>query len=448
MSTPESSQSIPNGLTQEHRSVYEVILRTVNNRPKNFKIPRIVAITDVGKDYDDLTALIVLKELHRLGAIKLEGVVANLIPSHKRAHLARKALDSLLLQDIPVGQGTVGVTGKDQDRYKETPPFEFPEEIMGKEPYPDYEEGVDLLQRLGKEATKGDYKFTFLLISSQQDIAEFKRKLQPDPQSRRQPLKDITSKVILQGAYYLEAKDSSGNKVLKASTVAANNTFNMGDSEEFHTFLDQHEVPSVVYTREAAYATPLTPGIFKSLAAIGHPLGQLLSGIQEPQDSSFYEGCCQVPCFRQGCDQPWFLTNRTNFYDTHPRNTSDKDLPKGDEILPYCKIIVYDALAALGTAGDDMLNALDVLQKPDYTKELIHSELHRVVGIEQKSDNNADGSLSAKKPPVASTNSKNMKNVIEALLMGALLDCRARGVQCIVKPEQDDVSRGRCKERV
>ncbi|QSZ37847.1 hypothetical protein DSL72_008947 [Monilinia vaccinii-corymbosi] len=439
MSNLDSPPSIPEGLKREQIAVYQDIIRTVQARSKSFEIPHVVVITDIGKDYDDLTAILVLKELHRLGAIKLEGLIANLAPEHQRAHYARKVLDFLGLRDIPVGQGTRG----EPVRKETNPPaaFEFPKEIMGEEPYTAQPNGLDLMQQLGANALEGQYKLTFLLISSLQDITEFKRHLQPDPMSQVQPLKDITSRVILQGAYHLESEPNAppsnapryplGHAVLKAEHVA-NNDWNRPDAEEFHAFLDQQSIPSVVYTRNAAFETPLSNTIFKDLAATEQLLGVALYDIERLQNLAFYAGACRTPPAYPGRDQEWFLTNRSTFYDQNPLNTPEEDLPNpnSEHILQYCKVIVYDALAALGTSGDDILDALDVLKKPRYADELVHSKLHRVVGIDlalyrkiaTENNHTERGTSDQSSVSLASTNPEKMKNVIEALLMGALLD--------------------------
>jgi hypothetical protein len=52
-------------------------------------------ITDLAKDYNDLAAMVVLKELHRLGFVHLKAFIANLEPSRKRAIYRQAALDSL-----------------------------------------------------------------------------------------------------------------------------------------------------------------------------------------------------------------------------------------------------------------------------------------------------------------------------------------------------------------
>ncbi|KAB8291862.1 hypothetical protein EYC80_006644 [Monilinia laxa] len=443
-----NSPAIPNGLGAEQIAIYQEVIRTVKARPKGFEIPHVVVITDIGKDYDDLTAMIILKELHRLGAIKLEGFIANLAPANKRAHFARKALDMLGLEDIPVGQGTRGeppIPKENEDMYKPPAAYEFPKEIMGEEPYPAQTSGLDLLQELGANAVKGQYKLTFLLISSLQDITEFKRNLQPDPNSQLQPLKQITSRVILQGAYHLEydliAPSTCDTKhplcpaALKPEHVA-NNDWNWHDAEEFHAFLDQQNIPSVVYTRNAAFETPLTYTIFKKMAATGQGLGVALYDIEKPQNLAFYAGACSTPPAHPGRDQEWFLTNRSTFYENHPLNTPPGALPdpNTEAILDYCKVVVYDALAALGTSGDDILDALDVLKKPRYDEELVHNELHRVVGIDsvlcRKGADEGNPSVNGQSSTSsASTNPRKMKHVIESLLMGALLDSGGKMIE-------------------
>ncbi|KAG4025697.1 hypothetical protein MFRU_052g00160 [Monilinia fructicola] len=443
-----NSPAVPNGLKAEQIAIYQEIIRAVKSRPKDFEIPHVLVITDIGKDYDDLTAMMVLKELHRLGAIKLQGFIANLAPAYKRVHFARKVLDMLGLEDIPVGQGTRGeppIPKENEDMYKSPAAYEFPREIMGEEPYPAQPSGLDLLQELGANAMKGQYKLTLLLISSLQDITEFKRYLQPDPKSELQPLKQITSRVILQGAYHLESDPNTPcpcdpkhplcSAVLKPEHVA-NNDWNWPDAEEFHAFLDQQSIPSVVYTRNAAFETPLTHTIFKDLAATGHRLGVTLYDIEKPQNLAFYAGACRTPPALPGRDQEWFLANRSTFYENHPPNTPPgaRPDPNTEAILDYCKVIVYDALAALGTSGDDILDALDVLKKPRYDEELVHNELHRIVGIDsalhlKPADEGNPSGPAQSSASSASTNPVRMKNVIEALLMGALLDSGGKVVK-------------------
>ncbi|KAK6595399.1 hypothetical protein H4I96_09718 [Botrytis cinerea] len=428
MTVLKSHNSIPNGLNNIETGVYQKIIDAVSTlRKQNFDIPHVVVITDVGKDYDDLAAMILLKELHRLGAIKLEGFIANLLPEDARAHLARQSLDLLGLEDIPVGQGTRGTE-------KNISPdlYEFPQ--------------------LKNNAERDNYKLTFLLISSLQDISEFERSLRPKDSSQIHPLKHVIAKVVLQGNYRLDqarddTKELASHSILKADQGAANNDFHWLSAQGFHSFLDREEIPSVVYNKIAAYGTPLRPTIFSEMAETGQTLGIALRDIEAPQNILYYKGACRMingksAPIMKGRDQQWFLLRRTTYFDTREREMNPELLPdpESEEIVEYCKVIVYDVLAALGTCPEAILDALDVLQTPDYERQPDHNKLHRVVGITPKMNSDTatqeeldaaaqldEGEENPFKSP-ASTNAETMKNVIEALLRGALLDCKAKGI--------------------
>ncbi|KAG4427972.1 hypothetical protein IFR05_016542, partial [Cadophora sp. M221] len=82
-----SDTRIPTGLTQEEGMFYEGLIQVLNERGKREekdgidRKPHIVTITDLAKDYDDLMAMMCLKEFDRMGIIQLEGFVANLMPA-------------------------------------------------------------------------------------------------------------------------------------------------------------------------------------------------------------------------------------------------------------------------------------------------------------------------------------------------------------------------------
>ncbi|KAF7932158.1 hypothetical protein BELL_0141g00030 [Botrytis elliptica] len=448
MTGPKTQTPIPDGLNDIETAVYQKIIDAVSTlRKQSFDIPHVVVITDVGKDYDDLAAMILLKELHRLGAIKLEGFIANLLPEDARAHLARQSLDLLGLEDIPVGQGTRGTE-------KNISPdlYEFPVSVMGKKPYPKQLRGLELLQQLKNNAERDNYKLTFLLISSLQDISDFERSLRPKDSSQLHPLKHVIAKVVLQGNYKLDqsrdnSKEPTSHSILKADQGAANNDFHWPSAQNFHSFLDREEISSVVYNKIAAYGTPLRPTIFSEMAETGQTLGIALRNIEAPQNILYYKGACRMingksaPIMKDR-DQQWFLLRRTTYFDTREREINPELLPdpESEEIVEYCKVIVYDVLAALGTCPEAVLDALNVLETPDYERQPDHNKLHRVVGITPRMNPdtatqeeldaaaqlNEDEENPFKSP--ASTNAETMKNVIEALLKGALLDCKAKGI--------------------
>jgi hypothetical protein len=77
--------------------------------------PGVVVISDLAKDYDDLAAMVELKELDRFEIVELEAYIANLEPADMRAIYGRAALDSLGLQHVPIGVGTKASTKKHEE---------------------------------------------------------------------------------------------------------------------------------------------------------------------------------------------------------------------------------------------------------------------------------------------------------------------------------------------
>ncbi|KAF4629553.1 hypothetical protein G7Y89_g8593 [Cudoniella acicularis] len=99
--------SIPSGLTTLEQEVYKIFLGLpVASKANNGKAPGVIVITDLAKDYDDLVAIVILKELYRLRFVYLEAFIVNLELSRKRAIYRRVALDSLGLQDVLISIST------------------------------------------------------------------------------------------------------------------------------------------------------------------------------------------------------------------------------------------------------------------------------------------------------------------------------------------------------
>ena len=77
--------------------------------------PRVVLITDVGPDPDDVKALLLLAMAHRHAHIQLAAVVANGgSRPDRRAQLARLILDRVHQRAVPVGIGMAGAPVAEQ----------------------------------------------------------------------------------------------------------------------------------------------------------------------------------------------------------------------------------------------------------------------------------------------------------------------------------------------
>lgn len=397
--TSTKSPMIPDGLSLEERAQYETLLKVVAARPAlGVKTPRVIVITDLAKDYDDLAAMVVLKELHRLGVVTLLGFVANLMPQEDRVRFGRGALDLLGLHDIPIAQGTSGFPPS--AKKKHTPfDYEFKCDFMADENDERIiKEGMGekLLHRLFSDAVATKQKLTLVLISSLEDIYAFSTKY-------TELFKEAVSNIVFQGGYSISPE---GNLI--ADPAANNNRYDIDAAREFHNFIQESGIPSVVYTKVAAFATPLTSVLFDEMAKTHHPLGKHLRHVQVFQDLAFYTTASKEKPeerFAPFMDRKWFLENKTSWFDKNP---PDAPYPNGKEVVPYLtKVIVYDALAGLGASGQDALDALEVLTPYNPSPPSIH----RVVGF-------------AGPPSDPGVHPDQMALVLSALLKGSLLTSR------------------------
>jgi hypothetical protein len=349
--------------------------------------------------------MLCLKELNRLGVVKLEGFVANLMPADRRALFGRGALDSLGLPKVPMGIGTKG-----SQKPHEVLDYEFagindfmpPDERLKELP-----DGQDLLKTVFEKAIKENRKLTFLGISSLMDIAEF-----ASTKEGAELLKKGLSNVVLQGGYRMV------DGKLIADPEAANNGFDIDGAQIFHTFMQENKIPSAVWTKVATFATAIPTTVFEFMEDTQHPLGPYLRKVQIGQDSSFYLKACSDKPFAPHMTQPWYLKNRSAWLSSG--HEPDEPYPTVEELVPFfINIIAYDALAAIGAAGEDVVEEFKFV-KPLTSRPDADDPLHKVIGV-----------APVKEPPLPTDcnfNSPPMNLVITALLKGALLSCQ-QGLQ-------------------
>jgi len=359
-----SALRIPTSLSKDrYAKIYQILLGLPPPHPP----PKVAVITDIAKDYDDLMALVVLKELHRLGLVQIIGVVANLHPSYKRARFARGALKTLGLGSIPVAYGTKG-----SEREHEVYPYEFEGCQFEVDDDEELQTGNELLLKLYLDAERRNEQVVLLLISPMQDIAEF-ADANPDLVAKR------TAHVHIQGNNTI-----SPQYELHPDPQAANNAFHLTAAISFHAFLSTYKIPSTTYTKSAAIACALSPEFFAALAHTGHPLGLQLHQTQLLQETAFYVTACDpLRRFSPDRDGTWFLKTRTNWFDPARQDYNPQKLddpPVGKDIIPYLtKVIVYDAIAILGAAGERMDSAFGLFE-PLKRGESVHP----IIGIDSE----------------------------------------------------------------
>ena len=349
--TDHGDVRIPKGLSTSETGIYLPLLKVADEIARRGQKPRpLVVITDAGKDYDDLAALTLLKELHRLKLVEVRAVVTNLMPVEKRVRFVRGALNELGLHQIPVAQGTCGSLEEHEEL-----DYEFDTDFMAPVDSPAPEDGQELLRQTYASAKETGEKLHLVCLSSLQDVQQFANTY-PDL------FVMYTDEVYMQGGNRISPEGK-----FEPDEKAANNLFNLPAAAHFHTFLQEKCLSSHTYTKDASFAVPLTSELFAELEATGNPIGAHLRRVQVDQDLSFYARSCESDPdkrFAPYMDQNWFLQHKTDW----PKQVHDKKttLPVGKEVVPYLtKLVLYDVLAALGSAGNEVVDALETFRERD-----------------------------------------------------------------------------------
>ncbi len=403
---------MPRGLPGDLEAFYKTLLDAVRENKKNgIEPPTVIAITDLAKDYDDLLAMMELKEFHRLGLIKLRGFVANLEPAGKRADFGRGALDLLGLDFVPIAEGTQGFPKEDEDKHK-LHDYEFDCSFMKERKVK--ENGRELLYRLLIDTLDEKHEVKeeviILCLSSLRDIAEFAREF-PILLSRALG----KGKVVLQGGYSVvdgNLKASVANKNLKIQG-AANNNFDPTAAIEIHKFLQEKKIQTIVFDRNAALnlKRPLPRTMFTDMARTGE-IARYLDSVAERQESKFFYDAIGPVENRFGYKAPTATDPGSEGHGWERYKLRLNGWPEGkpqptdfDEVRPYTNIIAYDALAALGVLGKECIDKLKII-KPRSSEW--PGTIHQVVGNGSE-PNTLDGTLDG------------MRTALEALLRGSLL---------------------------
>ena len=148
-------------------------------------------------------------------------------------------MDSLGLQDVPIGVGPKASTKK-HDEYK----YEFDSPLMPDvktfQPNKDdfFGDGFELLDLVFNRAIKEDRQVILVLISSLTDIADY-------TEAHLETFQKVVARVYMQGGYSISAED-----IPIPRDDAAHNTFDWPAAEKFHPRLENK--PSGVYIKVAA----------------------------------------------------------------------------------------------------------------------------------------------------------------------------------------------------
>ncbi len=269
--------------------------------PKTFMgcVRGLLISMDPGRDQDDEAVLVALNRLIRLGNLEVVGVVANLMPSHLRARLARGTLDLLGQESIPVGFGS----GSEQT--DGGLPYEFRVSYLAS-PH-QVEDGTALIRRSLEAAAPGGIILT--LISQLTDAANA---LRADPELFTRKVR----RVVIMGGVVADGPrpklDEEG--FLIPDPGAQNHAFDMPSTVELYRELQRRQIPITVVSRHAAAAAKVPRAIYDDMAATGHPIGTRLRDAQREAIQHLWErahapiGSPERHGLPARCDANWFRT--------------------------------------------------------------------------------------------------------------------------------------------
>lgn len=285
----------------------------------------VIVFTDVGKDVDDVFALVVLACLRRMFILNPLAVIATLSPQEERARLARVLLDSLGLPDVPVGIGTDGGS-KD---LVELHCFDNEQNLLN------LPHGIILIRRLLKEAEPKSV--TLLCLANLKDISEL---IVKEPELFSEKIKNV---VIMGGASYSEATER-----LEPDETAYNNNCDPAAARMVYLECQKLKIPTTTISRSAAYDCPFAISKLNNLHLKCNHL--LASEIYQANTKAILTlwNKVNLPSWSPGrgrlpprCDRDWFC----KFF----RVTIDDEAGPNatDGWLRSANIYLYDALTTL-----------------------------------------------------------------------------------------------------
>ncbi|KAH7308914.1 hypothetical protein B0I35DRAFT_482670 [Stachybotrys elegans] len=203
--------------------------------------------------------------------------------------------------------------------------------------------GYDLLDKAFKKVD--GQKLTVLCLSSLQDISEYLDK-QDD-----EFIQDRLAKLVSQGGY--EFHDGS----IMPDMKAMNNKFHPEAAKSVADRLNKLAIPSDAWGREVALAAPLARTFLEDLPG---PVGHHLRCVSSRQDFVFGWDARHKP-FMPHLDEKWLFRGLGMDPDSEtPKQMMEQRIPVR-ELMKLGTFPAYDACAAMGALGDDVLQCLGIL---------------------------------------------------------------------------------------
>jgi inosine-uridine nucleoside N-ribohydrolase len=295
----------------------------------------LVALTDIGRDPDDMIAMVLGSALSTNQQIDIKAVISTLTPAARRAQLARYTLDSVGLPDVPVAVGSDLPVLKEADVH----PYEFRGLPEQRTDYPNASELIKETLRSAKDAS-----LTMLVIASFTDLSQY---LTSSQEAQELLQKKVKRLVIMGGVKTENNQVVLNEKGFMTPDTSSNYEYDRDAASYALDFFQTAKIPMTFVSRYAAYAAQLSRETFDEIAETEHPLGVWLKDMNQEAFASLWERANLPPDHpaRGGlparCDRNWFIHTFCG----------GEEIGQGQSVWEHIKTIsVYDPIATLATS--------------------------------------------------------------------------------------------------
>ncbi|KAF2272250.1 uncharacterized protein EI97DRAFT_437136 [Westerdykella ornata] len=309
-------------------------------------VPNVLVVTDIGNDYDDMMALLILGYYHRQKKINLKGIIVTLHPVTERARVTYGLLRNCMgIKDVPVAEGTTGTDNEREDA--EWTKIALNAEFSA-EPRTGFKNYLELAAEVLTEAKRKREKIRLLSIASIRDIWAI---VQQNPSLFKQVVSEIHiqagCKIVDVGDTYMGKKIEK--KKLVANDEARNNSDDLVAANNFYDFIQKNKISCSVYEKQAAFVSGCKKDIFdpEHASKAMKKVATYIYAIHDIQKKVYYKDACKPIAQRRlpWCDEKWFLDYMCKDLPKELVEKKDVDI---ERLLPYTLVTPYDPIAALG----------------------------------------------------------------------------------------------------
>jgi hypothetical protein len=310
----------------------------------NPKVPNVLVVTDIGNDYDDMMALLILGYYHKLKKINLLGVIVTLKPALERAQMAHGLLQCMGIHNVEVAKGTEEALDK-ADKVRESHSWTkeaLTADFITKDKT-NFRDHKQLSRSVFKMAEEGE-KIRFVSLAGLTTLWEI-------VEEDEELFVRAVSEVHCQGGCQWDPAFNS-NKVIMARPDARNNQDDMDAANKFYKFVHVRKIPVISYEKEAAYKSTFPKTIFNPDEASPSMKGvaKYIYNIHDRQMTTYYERTYSGQHFAENMDRDWFVGHLC--IPSIPVDLAKDEQCPAEKIIPYTIVVPYDPITALGSIGE------------------------------------------------------------------------------------------------